>query len=312
MTFVASDDNHDVHYPSDLKSLPSGDLLAVPSATKDLTSVIEEQVYPSDPNTGAPETMVMVTTQPNCTLTEMTPISMVAITEAEMLAMGCVASKPIFSTFIPDETSDRSMSDMPLLGTGTAMEYHCTVSEIHIQLKYQNRVIKDKLIDGQQGCLITSDTERQQQRVVLFYPPKGQPETRQENQIMSLLPFMKDGVWITSRNGSIFAKRSCKCGVFHVSATGTNGSPEKLKRSDKEEMIFDFEGSFLPALEHCKQFGGVAPDPCVHLIFGQTCQLNQLNKNILISATITSQKAQECLQPPKASATRCGQKHLSV
>ena len=105
---------------------------------------------------------------------------------------------------------------------------------------------------------------------------------------------------------------SYRCGVFHVSATGTNGSPEKLKRSDKEEMIFDFEGSFLPALEHCKQFGGVAPDPCVHLIFGQTCQLNQLNKNILISATITSQKAQECLQPPKASATRCGQKHLSV
>ena len=89
-------------------------------------SSTEEQVYPSDPNTGAPETMVMVTTQPNCTLTEMTPISMVAITEAEMLAMGCVASKPIFSTFIPDETSDRSMSDMPLLGTGTAMEYHCT------------------------------------------------------------------------------------------------------------------------------------------------------------------------------------------
>ena len=35
-----TDDNHDVHYPSDLKSLPSGDLLAVPSATKDLTSVI--------------------------------------------------------------------------------------------------------------------------------------------------------------------------------------------------------------------------------------------------------------------------------
>ena len=91
--------------------------------------------------------------------------------------------------------------------------------------------------------------------------------------------------------------------MFYVSAAVLNGEPVKLKRGTDKETIFDFNEHFLSTVDNWKQVG-LEPDPCVHLMFGQTCKLSELNENILISLTVTSMKAQQRLVTDVSSQQR--------
>ena len=76
-----------------------------------------------------------------------------------------------------------------------------------------------------------------------------------------------------------------------ISARGTNGEPVKLKRSNDQVKIFDFQNDFMANLMKFKE-----NNASVHLVFGQTCTLPGLDENILITMTLTSRKAEEYLQ----------------
>jgi hypothetical protein len=97
-----------------------------------------------------------------------------------------------------------------------------------------------------------------------------------------------------------------RCGVYFISATGTLGQPAKLKRNDLKVKIFDFENNFKPALLKFKANDGPRPDPTVHLVFGQKCTLDELNEDMLITLTVTSMKADECLEQPTEEVSCIG------
>ena len=76
---------------------------------------------------------------------------------------------------------------------------------------------------------------------------------------------------------------------MHYISQGTGGKCVKLKCHDEHVKIFDHKNDFETALYQSKQTkSDDIPSAEVHLLFGQTCDLDQLNENILISMTIFS------------------------